>query len=79
MGTFLTRLALLVLGSFFLPFFLFHFLSLGNLFYGGFLGLTSASFICSLLGEILGRYLFFVTVVPKNIPGSFFMGKGSAH
>jgi formate dehydrogenase iron-sulfur subunit len=29
-------------------------------------------FALVLLGELVGRYLFFVTVVPLNIPGSFF-------
>ena len=25
-----------------------------------------------LAGEVVGRYLFYVTVVPLNMPGSFF-------
>jgi hypothetical protein len=40
---------------------------------------AGASFLIALLGEFLGRYLFFVTVVPKNMPGSFFTHGGSAH
>ncbi len=30
------------------------------------------AFLISLAGEFLGRYLFFVTVVPKDMPGGFF-------
>jgi hypothetical protein len=33
----------------------------------------------SLTGELMGRYLFFVTVVPKNMPGSFFTENGGKH
>jgi len=28
-------------------------------------------------GEFLGRYLFFVSVVPKNIAASFFAGRAA--
>jgi len=76
---FLTRLSLLFLGSFILPFILFHFLSLGNLSHVGLIVFSLASFGLSLAGELLGRYLFFVTVVPKNIPGSFFTMNGGNH
>ncbi|MBI3999189.1 MAG: dimethyl sulfoxide reductase anchor subunit [Candidatus Omnitrophica bacterium] len=76
---FLTRLILLFLGSFVLPFALFHFLTLGNLPHFYLVIFALASFAFSLLGELLGRYLFFVTVVPKNIPGSFFTVNGGAH
>lgn len=76
---FLTRLSLLFLGSFILPFVLFYFLSLGNLSHVGFIVFSLASFGLSLAGEFLGRYLFFVTVVPKNIPGSFFTANGGVH
>ncbi|HKY66875.1 MAG TPA: hypothetical protein VJM49_10915, partial [Acidimicrobiales bacterium] len=31
-------------------------------------------FLALALGEGLGRWLFFVTVVPLNMPGSFFRG-----
>ena len=73
---FLTRLILLFLGSFVLPFVLFHFLSLKELSPVELVGFSMACFIFSLLGEFIGRYLFFVTVVPKNIPGSFFTMNG---
>lgn len=33
---------------------------------------TVTSFFIALLGEGIGRYLFFVTVVPKNMAGAFF-------
>ena len=35
---------------------------------------TSASFAAVLAGELLGRYLFFVSVVPKNIAAAFTSG-----
>ena len=73
---FLTRLGLLVLGSFMLPFIMFTSLQGGHLKGGAFAVLTLFCFLCSLAGELLGRYLFFVTVVPKNMPGSFFTNKG---
>jgi formate dehydrogenase iron-sulfur subunit len=39
-----------------------------------------AGFVLVASGELVGRYLFFVTVVPLNIPGSFFRGRaGSRH
>ena len=73
--SFISRLALLVLGSFIFPFIFYSFLQVGNLHAAGFLGLSAACFVFSLLGELLGRYLFFVTVVPKNMPGAFFTTK----
>ena len=76
---FLTRLGLLVMGSFFFPFVLFAFLQGSSLSSNGFLGLGFSCFLFSLAGELLGRYLFFVTVVPQNIPGSFFTVKGGGH
>jgi formate dehydrogenase iron-sulfur subunit len=75
---FLSRLGALVLGSFVLPFVLYASLQ-GKL--GGtvFLILSLACFLFSLLGELLGRYLFFVTVVPKNMPGAFFTTQKGGH
>ena len=76
-GHFLVRIGLLVLGNFLLPFWLINFLSRGHASSGWLLAFASVGFFLSLIGELLGRYLFFVTVVPKNIPGSFFTGNGS--
>lgn len=76
---FLMRIGLLLLGNFLIPFFLFNSASLGRPSGGLFVGLAAAAFFLSLVGEFLGRYLFFVTVVPKNIPGSFFTANGSGH
>ena len=60
---FLARFALLVLGGIVLP-----------LVYPGLPALALA-----LAGELLGRYLFFVSVVPKNMAASFFApGKAAA-
>ena len=36
---------------------------------------AAAALACALLGEIAGRYLFFVAVVPRNMPGSFFASR----
>jgi formate dehydrogenase iron-sulfur subunit len=33
------------------------------------------AFLAALLGELLGRYLFFVSVVPKNIAAAFAIGR----
>lgn len=74
---FLTRLGLLVLGSFVFPFALFASMQSGSLSGAGFAALSFACFLISLAGEFLGRYLFFVTVVPKNIPGAFFSERNS--
>jgi DMSO reductase iron-sulfur subunit len=74
---FLLRIFLLILGNLVLPFCLLHFLMRGSASSSVLLEITAVSFCLSLSGELLGRYLFFVTVVPKNIPGSFFTGNGS--
>ncbi len=76
---FLTRIVLLATGCFFIPLFIYHPLAAGSLSPAMLTGLAMAAFILSLLGEFLGRYLFFVTVVPKNMPGSFFSGAGGGH
>ena len=76
---FVTRLALLVLGSFIFPFVIFVLLQTSHLNNVQFLELSIATFFFSAIGEFLGRYLFFVTVVPKNIPGSFFTQAGKGH
>jgi formate dehydrogenase iron-sulfur subunit len=76
---FLVRLVLLGLGAFLFPFLLIYLLSLGGLPHTGFIGLSLACFTFAAAGEWIGRYLFFVTVVPKNMPGSFFMKNGSGH
>ena len=76
---FLGRIGLLMAGNFILPLWLFNFLSSGQVSSGLFMGLSVTSFVISLVSELLGRYLFFVTVVPKNIPGSFFSRNGSGH
>lgn len=57
----LLRFALLVLGGLLLPA----------------LGYFAAGFALALAGEFLGRYLFFVSVVPKNIASSFFAGRAA--
>lgn len=51
----LLRFALLGLGGVLLPLY----------------GSAIPAFVCALAGEILGRYLFFVGVVPKNMAASF--------
>ena len=38
---------------------------------------TSSVLVLAFLSEIIGRYLFFVTVVPRNMPGSFFASRSS--
>jgi formate dehydrogenase iron-sulfur subunit len=64
---FFARGALLLLGGIVLP------LSFPNAF-GAY-----ASLVLTLAGEILGRYLFFVSVVPKNMAASYlFQGKAAA-
>ena len=59
---FLLRSALLVCGGIVLP-----------LFSSGPLGM-SVALLVALAGEILGRYLFFVSVVPKNIAAPYISG-----
>ena len=77
---FLARLGLLILGSFILPLsYVFYFLSNRGASGIEIFSLAALSFVLSLSGEILGRYLFFVTVVPKNMPGSFFTESGGSH
>ncbi|MBI4432343.1 MAG: dimethyl sulfoxide reductase anchor subunit [Candidatus Omnitrophica bacterium] len=76
---FLTRIGLLVLGSFILPLvYLIYFLTHAAAGAAQLLVFAGVSFLIALTGEFLGRYLFFVTVVPKNMPGSFFTVSGSA-
>ncbi len=73
---FLVRIGLLTLGSFILPLiYLFYFAVHGKASGTDLLTLSAVSFVISLLGEGLGRYLFFVTIVPKNMPGGFFSTK----
>jgi DMSO reductase anchor subunit/ferredoxin len=76
---FFARVAFLGVSCFLIPVFLFHHSSLPTWSGGSLIGLTLTCFILALAGEFLGRYLFFVTVVPKNIPGSFFSSNGGAH
>lgn len=76
---FLSRLGFLILGSFLFPFIFYVFLQGGNLSGGQFLGWSIPCFLFSLCGELLGRYLFFVTVVPQNMPGAFFTEKSGGH
>jgi len=76
---FLSRMGVLVLGNFILPLWLFYLMMSSSLSTTLFLSFVSASFLLSLVGEFLGRYLFFVTVVPKNMPGGFFSGNGGTH
>jgi hypothetical protein len=35
-------------------------------------GFPAIGFVLAFIGEVLGRYLFFVTVVPKNMAMTFF-------
>jgi DMSO reductase anchor subunit len=39
----------------------------------------AAALAAALLAEIAGRYLFFVTVVPRNMPGHFFTRRSPGH
>jgi DMSO reductase iron-sulfur subunit len=74
---FLARIGLLLLGSFVLPLCLMiYFLAKTETPAAQMFLFASASFGISLFGEFLGRYLFFVTVVPKNMPGGFFSANG---
>ncbi len=63
---FLTRAGLLIAGGAVLPLF-----SQGRL-------STSAAFAVALAGEILSRYLFFVSVVPKNMAAPYLAAEQSA-
>jgi len=69
---FLARLGLLILGSILLPLAGYEMVESASAGWAEFLAAVSLSFLITLAGETLGRYLFFVTVVPKNMPGSFF-------
>jgi formate dehydrogenase iron-sulfur subunit len=40
--------------------------------------IITAAFLVALAGEWLGRYLFFVSVVPKNIAAAFTSGERMA-
>jgi DMSO reductase anchor subunit len=60
---FLTRLAVLAVAGVLLPLLATH----GSI--------ISAAFAAALAGEWLGRYLFFVSVVPKNIAAAFTSGE----
>ncbi len=77
---FLLRIGLLTLNSFILPFFyLSSFLTRDAVSGIGTAVFAGISFLIALSSEFLGRYLFFVTVVPKNIPGGFFTESGGKH
>lgn len=74
---FLLRVGSLALNSFAFPFFFLTSFLTGDVVSGsGMVIFASISFLIALSSEFLGRYLFFVTVVPKNMPGSFFTGGG---
>ncbi len=76
---FFIRIGLLVVGSFMIPLGLLDQLTRGGLSIFWVASLSWTCFFIALLGEILGRYLFFVTVVPKNMPGSFFTQSQEGH
>ena len=42
-------------------------------------GPLAVAFVLAATAELLGRWLFFVTVVPLNMPGSFFRGAAGGH
>jgi DMSO reductase anchor subunit len=44
----------------------------------GSVALSAATLILAITGEVLGRWLFFVTVVPKNIAAAFTTGGRAA-
>jgi DMSO reductase anchor subunit len=50
---------------------------------GAVLALTGApsalAFVLLAVGELVGRWLFFVTVVPLNMPGAFWRGTAGSH
>lgn len=76
---FYMRIFTLILGCFAFPLIFFWSLSWGIPSHAVIFGFSLASFLLSLLSEIIGRYLFFVTVVPKNMPGSFFTSNVGGH
>jgi len=71
-GHFLVRLGLLVAGAVVLPWVGYEMAVNPATSWGGFMAVIGLAFFLALAGEILGRYLFFVTVVPRNMPGNFF-------
>ena len=64
-GLFLARLAILVLAGIVIP------VAAGSIW------TFRAAFVACLAGEFLGRYLFFVTVVPKNIAAAFTIARAA--
>ena len=42
-------------------------------------GPAAAALALLLTSELIGRWLFFVTVVPLNMPGSFWRGEHAGH
>ena len=42
-------------------------------------GRPSLVFVALAVGEVVGRWLFYVTVVPLNMPGSFWRGTAGSH
>jgi hypothetical protein len=47
---------------------------------GALAGWPAAAVVVALaVGEVVGRWLFFVTVVPLNMPGSFWQGAAGGH
>ncbi len=76
---FLARIGLLVVGNLGLPLWLTGWLASSGTTSPRLVGFACGAFLLSFAGELLGRYLFYVTVVPKNIPGSFFTQNGGAH
>ena len=42
-------------------------------------GWTVAGWVLVACGELLGRWLFFVSVVPLNMPGAFWRGAAGSH
>jgi len=76
---FYSRMGLLIAGAMILPTLILHHLQRSVLSQSEFVVMASLSFVLALVGEFVGRYLFFVTVVPKNMPGSFFTKGRGAH
>lgn len=70
---FLSRIVALLAGGLLIPSLLF---TMENLLPSRFLAATSViAALLVLFSEVAGRYLFFVTVVPKNMAGGFFHAK----
>ncbi|MFQ5717017.1 MAG: hypothetical protein ACE5GQ_07935, partial [Nitrospinales bacterium] len=74
-GYFLARQGLLALGSILMPWLGYDLVKNPAAGWGEFCAAVVLAFVLTLAGEAFGRYLFFVTVVPKNMPGSFFRTK----